>query len=258
MKKNSKKRVLLSSVAMLMVGAVSLGTATYAWFTQNAVATAKGLNVHTQQNSNILLSETGQDNTWGYTVDYGYEDQLMLPSSTANFTNFFTGNAADGDATGALDTTSLKAATNSGTDVYYISKDLFIKAASLTEEEEAAGGIDVKWNLTVDSEAANYLRVALVEVAPTGRTVSVWSEDTTELTTKGINNAQLKDGAVQTTDYKSQTTKTATFASKIKADGTNQYKIVVWFEGQDEQCNDLLAGQTADVSFTFEKVKASN
>ena len=61
MKKNSKKRVLLSSVAMLMVGAVSLGTATYAWFTQDTSATANGVNVKTSKMSSLqIASATGK------------------------------------------------------------------------------------------------------------------------------------------------------------------------------------------------------
>ena len=40
MKTSSKRRVLISSVAMLLVAMLALGTATYAWFTVDTKATA--------------------------------------------------------------------------------------------------------------------------------------------------------------------------------------------------------------------------
>ena len=39
----TKKRALISSVAMLLVAIIALGTATFAWFTQNTQASADEL-----------------------------------------------------------------------------------------------------------------------------------------------------------------------------------------------------------------------
>ena len=41
--KKSRKRLLISSIAMLLVAMLALGTATFAWFTQNTTATASGI-----------------------------------------------------------------------------------------------------------------------------------------------------------------------------------------------------------------------
>ena len=51
-----RKRALLSSVAMLLVALVALGSATFAWFSQNSKATAENIVAKTQRGSNILVS----------------------------------------------------------------------------------------------------------------------------------------------------------------------------------------------------------
>lgn len=47
MKTTSRKRLLISSVAMLLVAMLALGTATFAWFTQNTSATANEFSAKT-------------------------------------------------------------------------------------------------------------------------------------------------------------------------------------------------------------------
>ena len=52
----TKKRALISSVAMLLVAIIALGTATFAWFTSNTTARATGINVRTQKVSELEIS----------------------------------------------------------------------------------------------------------------------------------------------------------------------------------------------------------
>lgn len=56
-----RKRALLSSVAMLLVALVALGSATFAWFTQTPTANATGLTMTTTTSAS-LLAETKSDN----------------------------------------------------------------------------------------------------------------------------------------------------------------------------------------------------
>ena len=55
MKTKSRKRLLISSVAMLLVAMLALGTATFAWFTQNTSATADGITVRTSKTSSLKM-----------------------------------------------------------------------------------------------------------------------------------------------------------------------------------------------------------
>ena len=53
MKTKSRKRLLISSVAMLLVAMLALGTATFAWFTQNTSATANEFSAKTVKASEL-------------------------------------------------------------------------------------------------------------------------------------------------------------------------------------------------------------
>lgn len=51
-----RKRALLSSVAMLLVAMLALGTATFAWYTQNMTVSATGMELQTTTSSGLLIT----------------------------------------------------------------------------------------------------------------------------------------------------------------------------------------------------------
>ena len=63
MKTTSRKRLLISSVAMLLVAMLALGTATFAWFTSSTTATASNINVKTIKSSELQISKSTR--VWG-------------------------------------------------------------------------------------------------------------------------------------------------------------------------------------------------
>lgn len=81
MKTNSRKRLLVSSVAMLLVAMLALGTATYAWFTTNPNANAsglqmkatasKGLMIQTESHAKVTSSFWGHDDYLNYVATGG-------------------------------------------------------------------------------------------------------------------------------------------------------------------------------------------
>ena len=92
MKTNSRRRVLISSVAMLLVALVALSTATFAWFTTSTTAKADELNVKTIKASELVISK--DDFKWGQEVKYGMNGTTLRPASTANGSAWFAGTAA--------------------------------------------------------------------------------------------------------------------------------------------------------------------
>ncbi|MCA9745179.1 MAG: hypothetical protein KC459_02915, partial [Ruminococcus sp.] len=78
MKTKSRKRLLISSVAMLLVAMLALGTATFAWFTQNTSATADGITVRTSKTSSLKISDDNREYGSGFT--YTGVQNIMLPS----------------------------------------------------------------------------------------------------------------------------------------------------------------------------------
>lgn len=95
MKKTSRKRLLVSSVAMLLVAMLALGTATYAWFTSDPTAKADGLNVKATAATGLLIkSET--EGKWTHNAllnrdadkvsvgaDYAADPLSMDPTATS-------------------------------------------------------------------------------------------------------------------------------------------------------------------------------
>lgn len=89
-RKGSARKKLISAIAMLTVSAVTLSTATYAWFTMNKEVEVTGLTMKTKVSSNLLISENNVEGT--YTADRlvsGRKALLEPVSSTTGKTGEF-------------------------------------------------------------------------------------------------------------------------------------------------------------------------
>ncbi len=239
MKKSSRKRLLISSIAMLLVAMVALGTATFAWFTSSTTATANGINVQTVKASELQISSVNVD--WGTKIDYGVKNKVLLPASTDNGTAWFKANAAD-KANFAADTETVASVSSSESTNYYFKDQLNVRNN---------GDADVE-NVTISfSVPNNYLRVALVETSAKGADVA----DTGTFT----DSVYDADGVLYNA-YKSTTPETTAITPEtdckinlgtLSKDDAKYYNLYVWFEGQDEQCIDSNAGAVvSDITFT--------
>lgn len=89
-KKSMKKKALLSSLSMLMVATVAVGSATFAWFTQNPTATVSGLQMRADAANGLkILTESHQakvaDAGFGSTDFLNHNGSTTSPaSSTTN------------------------------------------------------------------------------------------------------------------------------------------------------------------------------
>lgn len=237
MKAKSRRRLLVSSVAMLLVAMLALGTATFAWFTTNTTSYADEINATTTKASTLVISKSDKD--WKTHVQYGFgtttAEKIMYPASSVNGTNWWKADAIDG--TGAVKIDTLKAAT--GTD-YVFKEELNVKndgAAKVTQ-------ITIKFsNLAT---ASDYARVALVakgdadsKVKTTNGTFtsSVYAKDSEVY--KPINAGGT---AVDTTEIKCNGTCTVN-VPELGAGEMAYYDLYVWFEGQDKDCTNANSGQ---------------
>ena len=77
-----KMRRLIPAVAMLMVAAVMLSTASFAWFTMNDQVSATGMQVQAKASGNLIISKqlmTATDNA--ISVDFGGDKKSLTPIS---------------------------------------------------------------------------------------------------------------------------------------------------------------------------------
>jgi hypothetical protein len=90
-KKNpSARKKLLSAIAMLTVSAVTLSTATYAWFTMNKDVEVRGMQLKTKVSGNLLISETNaSDDLYGQSLVQGRYGLLEPVSTTTALDDAF-------------------------------------------------------------------------------------------------------------------------------------------------------------------------
>ena len=114
----TRKRALISSVAMLLVAMIALGTATFAWFTANPKADASGLSLKTTASAGLVV-RTDSDYEWSHdaTLYTGQSDVFNLSPVSQDQTtpdNIWTVDAAKSSEYGALTTGSMTPASWGG------------------------------------------------------------------------------------------------------------------------------------------------
>lgn len=262
MKTKSRKRLLISSVAMLLVAMLALGTATFAWFTQNTSATADEFGAKTVKASELKLSSR-YITKWTESLHYNY-DKVLKPVSTVNGKTWFTAVAAGKDnSTASL--ASAKELTEADIPDYAIVDQLNIR-------NFGGAAVDkVKINFTLDEKNDNgsatdfkYLRVALVPVSKAGDTsakdyqtkfsdsvyaagvdsanaISSLTKDAEGNVTE-IHTSEISAKDASSTTFSIPVGKLEAYNEKAPSGCTAYYNLYAWFEGQDENCKDANAG----------------
>ena len=257
MKAKSRKRLLISSIAMLLVAMIALGTATFAWFTSSTTATASGINVKTTQASELQISKT--DLAWGTSVNYNYNGTFQ-PASSANGANWFSGEGTsrtNGQQKADTDWVALTSSNKSG---YVFEETLNVR----NNGTAAVNGVTIAFQFgeVPATSGKNYLRIAIVPV-------TIASETTANLTAATPTPADFQANVyaadsvtynavsavdTATTSIQPKTTYTVNVGNlagkTAQATDTRYYKLYVWFEGQDIDCQDQYAGNSLP-SITF-------
>ena len=247
----TKKRALISSVAMLLVAIIALGTATFAWFTKASVATAQGINVNTIKASELQIKSLHKD--WTDTLDYGSGQKILKPASTYDATNWFKADAIKKEEYLA-DDKDITPVTDDEKEFYYYQERLDIR----NNGTAAVKDVKVKVELDSNSINKNYLRVALVPCDASGNVSEDFAlSNKTVCSVAGAEYAAIKSKTGNVV-AKEKVTPSATWTFDAAARlagrtgaGTTEspynydsktFKLFVWFEGQDQNCYDAYAG----------------
>lgn len=248
MKTTSRKRLLISSVAMLLVAMLALGTATFAWFTASTNPYADNFSAKTTKQSTLLLSDSSRTG-WTSHLDYNVGNKTMYPAS-GNGTSWVKGTASN-SLTGVIDQNTLQAVAPSPAQGVIPSDYLFAQELNLKNNGTADikdVSIDFYLNTSDNKDAAEYARVALVPIDGTKVTADDYvalGNNVYSTTTKTYNPIIKTDGT-EGTQISTKTTfhvDVTTGDEVMKPDEVRYYKLYVWFEGQDENCVDALSGQ---------------
>ena len=250
-----RKRALLSSVAMLLVALVALGSATFAWFTSSTTATADGINVKTTQASDLQISDVSMN--WGTQVHYSTTQQIFEPCSSANGVNWFSGEGTSRTDGAQKSGQNWKTIAAPDASKYYFTNMLNVR-------NNGTAAVDsVTINFSIPETGSNkYIRVALAEVTAANDTAATTANPTPAAFQAGVfdldgvayNAVTAVDAAA--TEITPEKTNFSINVGKLNgktesATATKYYRLYVWFEGQDTDCQDQYAGNAlSNIQFT--------
>lgn len=270
MKTNAKRRMLISSVAMLLVAMIALGTATFAWFTTDTTTQATGIAVQTSKKSLLLVSSRTSDWTDNLNYNFGTDaaKKLLQPASSYDGVNWYKAQADNGLSGAATEGEKITGVGTTAAEGNVFCDMLNVKNTG------AETATNVKITATITETAVtsgkNYLRVALVpsnctsDSARGGATVASAADFRSNIYSAAVDGATPVEYVGESTSDTSGTIKEAASAVSTKGNSIsvtidsltqNQaeyYMLIVWFEGQDEDCQDAYAGNDMpNITFTI-------
>ena len=257
-------RKLLPAIAMLLVSAVMMSTASFAWFSTNTTATANGFQVQVSAAKNLLIKDSGATD---YKSSVVYDDEEAIkknlsPASTdpSTITNadpapvfYSIADAGDMDPDSyeaAADTTFATTTTN------YVKKTVNLNATGEYDEGKTSFG-NVTAKITVGgvttSPVMPSFRVLLVVTQGTTTNYFLYAPitgaDSSYEPVTGTTSTSL--GSAITT-YSNVSTAIITGIPKETAYTVDIY---MWFEGQDEACKATnainLVANTVTIDFSL-------
>ncbi len=267
MKKTMRKSALLSSVAMLIVSAIVLTSATYAWFSSSKVVAVEELSAEVKVSTGLLISVDHGDN-WGTLVDFddadavksgwgaGYPD-VFDPVSTADGNDWI--EAIYDEDTDTLNT----AAATPGEEGTFVAVPLWVTGpvgetvkAVITMSADDTTAKCLKFALlpSADGETADSYSQA---VAATANDPAGFMGVSSAGTTTAADGAYVTDGGKNISEVAADGGITFTIAEGTTTDAPMMFIAYLWLEGNDADCDMLkfdMAGEELDFSMTLEIV----
>ena len=266
-----KKRSLFAAVAMLIVSAIVLTSATYAWFAASSTATVTGFSASvTNSDGSLMVSGDNDFATWGYTIaaaDIGTNNKavatnLVPVSVTPNYNS--TGDyKVVGGAFGQGSSVWTGRAAAAGTD--YTTYTFKVKSTVDATITGSLTSLNVQKNylraaIYVDGElkqvygaasAAAYEPIqwtSAYETTPSSLTGTDADDDWIMDWTDASNN----EGVPLEASY-TGTSNNATFTFSATTDTEYEVVVLIWAEGQDPNCVGSASGEAISFGISLSK-----
>ncbi len=273
--KTNRKKMLLSSIAMLLVALVALGSATYAWFTLNKTVYADGMQVEVAAAKGLVITGTnaavnaasGWDSKYTFTdttaklnpasisvdaqkhvsANTVYTSQISADGKWEANKNAEGASASFGSESTITPAASGEAFTKSN---YAAAYEIGVKSK---DANDTLNGVNFTLDLEVtDTKVQDYVRVAVVEQASTAvayatdSALKVFGNETTPKAYPSQTEGTPATAVSQTLNPITWTSMKSTgnavdsnFSLGKVGENTNVakwYTILVWFEGEDGDC----------------------
>ncbi len=276
-KKMKKMRKLIPALAMLLISAVMMSTASFAWFSMNTEVSATGMQVVATTSKNLVISANGND--WSNSASLSDSNSYALIPASVNCTTstalaagkFYTtySNAGVDYGTGALGAaTKVKVATNDADNeiAYYEKSTVYIKVDGTATDSFSklyVSDIDVT-RASTTSDISKALRVAVTVTQDSTSYTYIYAPvtDAEYLDGKSVS-GMTKEQESDSFGTPTLTAQTITSVNDANATlgavaQTNsvQVDVYVWYEGNDKNCTSANSvtteGLTIDIKFAAE------
>ncbi|MBU5461118.1 hypothetical protein [Lachnoclostridium sp. MSJ-17] len=261
----SRKKILLSSIAMLLVALVALGSATFAWFTVQKTVTADTMKVSATAKKGIEITIDNGATVTSATKRYTVAELALQPVSWISDKDV-TGMIPNGDVTNsdgtysgtyksagsvpaAVSTSGSEGVSTDANSTYFRVYRVGVRSAQNSDNTYTPHTLSATVTISAGdtTDATNYARVALCK----GTTVLSTYSDTalTATTNKPINASGTATGVA--TVASGTATTDATHLKTDNAGTIEYYDLVVWFEGTDSDCKDSNVDKSIKVAISF-------
>jgi hypothetical protein len=131
-----KARKLLPAIAMLLVSAVMMSTASFAWFSMNTEVEANGMQVNATTAKNLVITNTKGSGESDKAPSLVTGVKTLKPTSTGDVTNFFKVDSNVNVTSGALKEGSVVTAVQDAEKAeYYVVHTFYIRVDGKTGEK---------------------------------------------------------------------------------------------------------------------------
>lgn len=244
--KKSRKKMLLSSIAMLLVALVALGSATFAWYITNATVTAEQSQFSASSASGLVIRHTTSD-TWTNAITDLAHASNLTPASINYDTSYANVVGATGQGT-AFDDGTLSGALT-GQDVengsYFLVDSFYVASSS-------GSAVDATMTLTASTVANTYMNIAIYVG---GELKGVYTSDSAASSTSKVSksgNTYSTGGTQALTALNNNEVCTFSATSKDAGNGV-KIDIVAFADGYNTKCKNSTANVsqvTVDYTFT--------
>lgn len=274
-------RKLIPAIALLLVSAAMMSTASFAWFSMNNNVKVTGMQVNTKVENNLLIATStagtskSADSAFGNGLNQSVTGNLQ-PVSTINGVNFFyTNNAtANGAAVTGTAFTALsnnQITINSTTYNGYVDYVFEIKAinAGTSATTMNMTKLDLLYNNSAVTAEKAYRVAIFSQTYASGDTYPAFGSAADAIYTMSgaqtFGHTETTESAVSSTTEKGNVTYNGAWSKTIEAGATAYYKITVrlWLEGEDTTCNNttfmsLTDKWSLDLGFSLGGTAVSN
>lgn len=234
-----KKRALLSAIAMLVISAIVLTSATFAWFSMGTTVSATDITVNVSEADGLLISADNTNFSTSITFaqikaqNEGLGETKLNPVSSNNGTAFV----------GGLLNESGEYEGNTNVSGQYYSFPVYIKYLGSTE------GVKVDLTGTTAADSAKNAHKCIRIMAGNTGIFAPNSETSETFTYRDSSYVQQSATNVVTSASAESLQVTLTPGS------VTTVNVVIWIEGDDAQCTDsTAAGGVVDVDLQFTRV----